>query len=278
MRVPDFGVGAINRAPIDSCCLRSLCRVLQGQMLQKAPFLALLAMSLFGSGCVNTAAIKAFQLSSTRTIPVVAEAASRAAQYDGYQDAVFVAGDREAVIAQSMRRYRSEISTAVSREGEVASFDSSQLGAQLPQVRADALRGLEAKLSPEWRAKCLSQIDQLLTRGWIVCKVGHAVGNVNFGSFTLPAAVFTWGWVGNRSSWLYVHTDRRDFNILGTGTTPVGAAAPAATPVVTPRPATPPGGESVEQKLLTLKRLRDAGALTEEEYQARRAKLLQQLE
>jgi hypothetical protein len=32
------------------------------------------------------------------------------------------------------------------------------------------------------------------------------------------------------------------------------------------------------EKMLALKKLRDAGAITEEEYQARRAKLLQQLE
>jgi len=61
---------------------------------------------------------------------------------------------------------------------------------------------------------------------------------------------------------------------------PAAAVAPAA--VVAPAPAAKPGaadavGEEIEQRLTTLKRLRDKGLITEDEYQQKRRELLQRL-
>lgn len=56
-------------------------------------------------------------------------------------------------------------------------------------------------------------------------------------------------------------------------TTPVAPAAPA---VVAPTAPSGPADE-IEQRLTTLKRLRDKGLITEEEYQAKRRELLQRL-
>lgn len=52
-------------------------------------------------------------------------------------------------------------------------------------------------------------------------------------------------------------------------------AAPA--PVPTPRPAAPASADEIEQRLLTLKRLRDRGLISEEEYQQKRREILQAL-
>jgi hypothetical protein len=52
--------------------------------------------------------------------------------------------------------------------------------------------------------------------------------------------------------------------------------APAAAPPL-PRPRDPGYADDVEQRLLTLKRLRDRGLISEEEYQQKRKEILQQL-
>lgn len=68
-----------------------------------------------------------------------------------------------------------------------------------------------------------------------------------------------------------------------TPTAPVRAPAPAATtlpaPAATPalRPRDPGFADEVEQRLTTLKRLRDRGLITEEEYQQKRREILQAL-
>lgn len=54
------------------------------------------------------------------------------------------------------------------------------------------------------------------------------------------------------------------------------APAPAAAPPL-PRPRDPGYAEDIEQRLLTLKRLRERGLISEEEYQQKRKEILQQL-
>ncbi|MBX3607520.1 MAG: SHOCT domain-containing protein [Piscinibacter sp.] len=56
---------------------------------------------------------------------------------------------------------------------------------------------------------------------------------------------------------------------------PAPAAAPPAAPM--PRPRDPGFADEIEQRLITLKRLRDRGLITEEEYQQKRKEILQQL-
>lgn len=60
---------------------------------------------------------------------------------------------------------------------------------------------------------------------------------------------------------------------------PAPAAAPAAAAPAVPllRPRDPGFADEVEQRLLTLKRLRDRGLISEEEYQQKRREILQQL-
>ncbi len=61
--------------------------------------------------------------------------------------------------------------------------------------------------------------------------------------------------------------------------TPAPAAAPAAAAPAVPllRPRDPGFADEVEQRLTTLKRLRDRGLISEEEYQQKRKEILQQL-
>lgn len=60
---------------------------------------------------------------------------------------------------------------------------------------------------------------------------------------------------------------------------PAATAAPAPAPAVVPlaRPRDPGFADEVEQRLITLRRLRDRGLITEEEYQQKRREILQQL-
>lgn len=229
------------------------------------------AFALPAIGCVNHAAINAFKQSSDRLIGGVGDAASHAARYDGYADAVFVPADGEPSIATATASYQSGVSTAVRAQGKEAAFSASIVGAQMVDVRNNLVRKLKAELAPEWQPKCMGQLEALLAKGWILCKVGHSSGNINFGSFVVPVAIFTWGSIPG-STTFYVHLGRKDFQIMGPGAVPQGAPAPVA------RPDRDTDGGSTEQKLMTLKRLHDAGAITDQEYEARRAKLLQQLE
>lgn len=60
---------------------------------------------------------------------------------------------------------------------------------------------------------------------------------------------------------------------------PPAAPAPQAapTPAPAPRAATPASADEIEQRLLTLKRLRERGLISEEEYQQKRREILQAL-
>jgi hypothetical protein len=61
----------------------------------------------------------------------------------------------------------------------------------------------------------------------------------------------------------------------------VPAAQPAATlapaPAPAARPAAPASADEIEQRLLTLKRLRERNLISEEEYQQKRREILQAL-
>jgi hypothetical protein len=116
-----------------------------------------------------------------------------------------------------------------------------------------------------------SAVKQLLAHGWAIVQRDYASGDVHHGDYHVPAMVFSFihfykvGQNGARSF-------RYDFEILGKKE-PVAAPPPA----VTPPPSTPAPAGTVEERLLQLKKLRDTGIVTQEEYDRRRTEILNSL-
>ncbi|WP_298824951.1 SHOCT domain-containing protein [uncultured Piscinibacter sp.] len=88
-----------------------------------------------------------------------------------------------------------------------------------------------------------------------------------------------------RADWLAIPLNRAPAPAVAPPPVVLPAAAPAvppqqlapAAPPAPPRPAAPASADEIEQRLLTLKRLRERGLISEEEYQQKRREILQAL-
>jgi len=122
---------------------------------------------------------------------------------------------------------------------------------------------LASVLGAHFAGKCEHDIFK---DGYAVCQSGPAREDRNFGHYVIPIKVITWGVVsGSGGSVLYLKTG--DLEITSKAKKKEAAAAP-------PAPTAPKG---VTDRLKELEALKSANLISEEEYQKKRASILEDL-
>ena len=151
--------------------------------------------------------------------------------------------------------------------------------------------GLTARLFVQGDA--LQLIVHEARRDFVDAYIGSRITpTFTFGSRNKPGLVSLQdpGATLRRADWLAIPLNRAPAPTMAPAPVVLPAAAPgvppqqmapvapaAMPPAPAPRPAAPASADEIEQRLLTLKRLRERGLISEEEYQQKRREILQAL-
>ncbi len=142
--------------------------------------------------------------------------------------------------------------------------------------------GLTARLFVQGDA--LNLIVHDARRDFVNAYIGSRIPpTFTFGSRASPGPV-TLAYPGatvKRADWLVIPLQRAAAPVVAPAPAPAIVLPPAAPAQAAPAPAaraaTPATADEIEQRLLTLKRLRERGLISEEEYQQKRREILQAL-
>lgn len=140
--------------------------------------------------------------------------------------------------------------------------------------------GLTARLFVQGDA--LNLIVNDARRDFVNAYIGSRIPpTFSFGSRTTPGQVALQdpGATVKRADWLAIPLQRAAAAPVAAPAVVLPPAAPAAqaAPVPAPRAAAPASADEIERRLLTLKRLRERGLISEDEYQQKRREILQAL-